>query len=249
MSRLRMLFRHDLTTYSKDKIYLMAIVFVPTILAYFIGSSAEGLTVLLLCISFFTAAFAPFYFASHICANMRTKQDSIHFAMLPATNAEKFLVRFVDYAVLPSFIVLIAIIAVVFMVSVLYSLGHFDDILNGMSMITINIEDLEDLREKIFSYEALSTLICIAVSFSFDMAIAILGGCIFKRFALVKTWLIVAIVSVFFGGFISIIGEFMLLNYDVTDLRIALPFLIVQIVITIGMIYLSYVLFKRKQIL
>ncbi|MBR6249661.1 MAG: hypothetical protein IKR17_00515 [Bacteroidales bacterium] len=261
MSRLRMLFRHDLTSYAKEKVMVAALIFVPTLLAYFISEHIMWLTIMLLFISLFTALFAPFYLASHICANMRTKQDAIQFAMLPATNVEKFLVRFVDYAFLPTVIVILAVAAISLVTGFLYSLGHFDKLIEAVDYFLKVTEEqwqvvFSQLHEHLFTFNVFSFLVLMLISYGFDISIAVLGGCIFKRFALVKTWLCYLLIAVtcgsFFGGiFIHHIDE-TLLNFNI-DNEVFLRTIWTQIGIFVALIaatlYGSYVLFKRKQIL
>lgn len=261
MSRLRMLFRHDLTSYAKEKIMVAALIFVPTLLAYFISEHIMWLTIMLLFISLFTALFAPFYLASHICANMRTKQDAIQFAMLPATNVEKFLVRFVDYAFLPTVIVILAVVAIGLVTGFLYSLGHFDKLVEAVDFFMNNWDQdvrevLNTFYEHLFSFEAFSFLLLIFMSYGFDISIAVLGGCIFKRFALVKTWLCYLLIAVTFGSFF---GGMLIHHFDAAFIRFDSDriFMLKEIWTQIGIfaaliaaaLYGSYTLFKRKQIL
>ncbi|MCR5697720.1 MAG: hypothetical protein K6G73_12175 [Marinilabiliaceae bacterium] len=261
LSRLRMLFRHDLTSYAKEKVMVAALIFVPTFLAYFISEHVMWLTVLLLFISLFTALFAPFYLASHICANMRTKQDAIQFAMLPATNVEKFLVRFVDYAFLPTVIVILAVIAIGLVTGFLYSLGHFDKLVEAIAYLKGNwnedlIVALNTLYEHLFTFQVLSFILLAFISYGFDISIAVLGGCIFKRFALVKTWLCYLLIAVTCGSFFS--GAFVhhfegiFVNFsDNSDVFLREVWIQIGILsaLIVAALYGSYTLFKRKQIL
>lgn len=251
INRLQMLFRHDITTYLREKIYLIALVFVPTLLAYFISDNLIGLTIVLLLISFFTAALAPYYMASHICANMRTKQGAIQFAMLPATNIEKFIVRFTNYAVLPTLIVFVSLVALGMVTGSLYSIGHFDEIKYNLR-IMINDEQFlevwEYLRTNIFTFRVLSLLFFIFVSYAFNISIVVLGGCYFKRFALIKTWLITLLASTIFGQ-IAILPDIEILNFDIDDINKIWINVCVIMSISVVMLFVAYKLFKRKQII
>lgn len=261
LSRLRMLFRHDLTSYAKEKVMVAALIFVPTFLAYFISEHVMWLTVLLLFISLFTALFAPFYLASHICANMRTKQDAIQFAMLPATNVEKFLVRFVDYAFLPTVIVILAVAAIGLVTGFLYSLGHFDKLIEAVDYFLKVTEEqwqvaFSQLHEHLFTFNAFSFLVLTLISYGFDISIAVLGGCIFKRFALVKTWLCYLLIAVTCGSFFSGVFvhhfEGIFVNFsDNSDVFLREVWIQIGILsaLIVAALYGSYTLFKRKQIL
>lgn len=248
--RLKMLFHHDLTTYAKEKIYLAALVFVPTILAYFIGEYLENLSFMLLLISLFTAIFAPYYLASHICANMRTKQDAIQFAMLPATNIEKFIVRFVDYAILPGIIVLCATIAICLVVGGLYAMGHFSEIMDSITIMICNIElqeVVDALKENLFTFKTFSLFMWLVFTWLFDMSLIVLGGCYFKRFALVKTWLIILLLSVTFGSF-NILPDIHILPLSDNPSEIWMHSGIL-LALALSIYCVAYQLFKRKQIL
>ena len=265
-----MLFRHDLSLHAKDKIYLALIVFVPTILAYFIADHLMSVTILLLLISGLTALFAPYYLASHICVNMRTKQDAINFAMLPATNLEKFIVRFVDYGILPTLIVLFDLLLIALTLFFFYSIGHFDDVVLKMKMLfdpTV-IEQLKhDLQEilKVPFLPSLATLWVVnsVVGYMSNIHAMTLGGCYFNRFAMVKTWLVIMGIGAVLQGFVSVGVGFGLHLYPamLDDLNNPNPevvlehfqtlFIVCSIINTVlaaALLYFTYVLFKRKQI-
>lgn len=243
-----MLFIHDLTTYSKDKIYLAVMVFFPAVIAYIASDIMPGMAFMMFMISVATSILAPFYLASHICANMRTKQDSIAFAMMPATNVEKFIVRFVDYAILPSLIVFVCMLAIALFIGCLFSIGHYDELKSFIATIgTFINEDLFNIDwDWVFSFETFTGLVMILTCGFYDMALVVLGGCFFKRFALVKTWLIVMAISVTLGGFVHVTG---IIDFIVESTGAMWCGIGVMTLINIAIIYLSYMLFKRKQII
>ena len=242
-NRLKMLFKHDWESYWKGKAVLAGIIFGFTVLAYSMVNVLPGLSFALISLLVWVLVLSPSYFCSHIFANMRTKQQRISFLMLPATREEKYLVRFVDYAIAPSIIIFVTLAITL---AILYPFSSLRD---------LDLGALWELSKAGFSqseitYE-LRTIACmiatvITASLAW-MSAFVLGGTIFNKHAMAKTLLAIILIQVVFS---NALGSYLdTLKYINDDLLFYLTMISVAIntIIFIGCLVASYFIFRRKQ--
>ncbi len=258
MNRLRQLFVYDFAMSGLDKLWLAAFIFAPFLMAYFLWDVIPALAWGMFAFGGLISTFSPFYFASHIMSNMRTKQEATAFAMIPATNAEKYIVRFVNYVILPSIVAFLASLLAAIFVSIFkgwefiqglyesfyYFFSHSWKLLqeNG-PIITIDGKDY-DIR-----YGMISAALSIFLSYAMNIMIAVLGGSYFRRHPLIKTF----IIYVFFALFISpslhhFYGMFVV-NHGWDIPTVVHTTQCVQALVIIVCTVVSYKLFRRRQII
>lgn len=240
-SRMKMLFRHDLKSYGRQHIFLASAVFFPLLLVSVLAEvntlgNFTGISFLMIQIALFAIAMGPAYMASHIFVNMRSKQDATAFAMLPATNVEKYVVRFVDFVLLPLLIVLLSLIAFV----LVFLLLHGGELMELASKI---IDNWEEVREQLVVNVDMPTLWKVAGIYILmklaSVSFFALGGTVFGKYAIVKTWLLMFPMT-FFG--LSVLGSLEMVNIEWI-------LVVGSILVLAGSVVLSYILFSRKQII
>lgn len=243
LARVRQLFAYDWTMNYKDKLYLAIIVFLAVISSFtFLRLDYEIAAVIIIVISAIILSYAPYFLASHIFANMRTKQDSIAFMMLPATKFEKFLVRFIDFSIVPSLIILI-VGALAFGICVLcmgtdFMNQLYDTWLKGYTVM------LQNPQFRLY-FTDLDSFICQALAGSLaGLGIYTLGGSIFGRFAFVKTMAIMLVFDLFYAVlYNSYAGDFNVVLGSMKELGFW-----TNLIVAVACPIISYVIYSRKQV-
>lgn len=267
MDRVMLLFKHDWLTFWKEKVVLAVVMFVSTVGVVLFGKMDYiALSVMLAMVVWLVMILAPFYFSSHILVNMRSKQDSIAFLMLPASQLEKFFVRFVDMVIVPVLIIAVSLLLGVLLDIVILGWTSVADwcrgFVEGFKFSLLNNPQSGALFEYYFENVGLIALSLI-VSLVFNISKFILGGVYFGRFAIVKTALcdmalnfLIAPLQLawIYGGNWDVdldsgtmdVTFFSRLVPSTTHIEVTM---VVEVVLTAVLMYLSYRLYTKKQVL
>lgn len=238
-NRLKMLFKHEWSMNWQEKMYLAILAFtMPFAIATVYSILPMALMQLMLMGTILIITIAPSYFASHTFANMRNKQQRIAFLMLPATNEEKFIVRLIDYAILPSVIIVTSTFMAGLLALIIHDTTFIKDLKEALAF------QKEAMPIEIAKIAVLGTLYVIT-SWAKQMSIMTLGGLIFGKRAVVKTFLVEIAFYILFARTI-----FSCLDYMWISETVGLMLLIVtNVIIALCCIIVSYLLFKRRQII
>lgn len=139
------------------------------------------------CVPFLLVAyvFVMFRFATGICYNMKTKNDFISYAMLPATKGEKFVANWI-YCTLLMCAVAVAGIIVGDLAQMLYTY------VTRESYVSITKAIFKTLSAGPFS--SVDDLVVGIPLLAFIHSLFVLGGCFFRRHAAIYTFLIILLV-------------------------------------------------------
>ncbi|MCQ2230184.1 MAG: hypothetical protein MJZ13_10650 [Bacteroidales bacterium] len=243
-SRLAMLFKHDWVSHWKDKAILAGLIFGLTILAYSLRNILPSLHVTFIGFLIWIIILTPAFFCSHIFHNMRTKQQKIAYLMIPATRAEKYIVRFVDYVIIPPIIATVTFLiamAVVCMFSNWYIDFHecYDFIKNTLS-------ELQGLEDKKILF---SIVLVVITAMTAGLSAFILGGTIFKSHAMAKTILVLIILQVLMSALSLNISDLATDHGNNTFFAVTMAASAFYILVIIACVTASYLLFSRKQVI
>lgn len=189
---------------------------------------------------------------SWICSNMKNKQQKIMFKMLPATDMEKFAARYLyvtfGYAII-AFVAFCAADLARMLLNIILGYGAGDSgIVELIKYISVsNLIHIDgDIDYSPFLMSTMVIVFMIWVHSSY-----LLGGVVFRRRQFVLTSLVHFVLSFVFALVISNVGE----NDDIKELK---PFSAnvfmgvtsaVFAVLTVADYCLSYILFKRMQVI
>lgn len=187
--------------------------------------------------------------ASDICYNMNTKSSFVTYSMLPATKAEKYFVNVLFQTVFRIVIILLGIVAAdIVQYAVCYVITN--EAFCGTKMLFHLLTSFPDL----FSFLYVLTLLI------FIQSTFVLGGCFFRRHAMLLTvlsWFIIPmLLSLLAGGVMySIItlaegnGYVVYIEPLVEAESLDMLMSSICILLTIISYWLSYVFFCRMQII
>lgn len=202
------------------------------------------------------AVFVSFWGMSYVAANimkpMRTKGGRLLFLMLPATNLEKFVARFllVTVGYIVAFAVSMIAIDITYQLIVfIFQLGS--DCYGSLSLGLFEFYDGISVMFNSATYDiSLDSFLTLSSSL-FQHSFFILGGCLWYKLSFVKT-----LAAMYILGFASSFAVFLVQYTMVPDLFLNTDweaFLIVvsilELCVAVGMYYLSYRLFTRAQII
>lgn len=243
LARVRQLFVYDWTMYYKEKLFLALLVFLSVFSVFLFWRLDFQITAILaMVISGIVITFSLHFIASHIFANARTKQDSIAFLMLPATKFEKFFVRFVDFSVIPAFIIIV--VASLSLGLCCLFLGWdfmcdlYDKFLNGYQVM------LQNPQFSLYFADIRSYFWSMILSCAASVGIYTLGGTIFGRFAFVKTLAIM----LGFDMVYSIILSSAMQNVEVVLDSMKILGFWFNIILAFACPVISYVIYSKKQV-
>lgn len=219
-TRFRHLLEHDLTVNRRSFTRFLVGIFIGTFLFIYLTTTAFHLhdfsqhdadrEVLVeqfttdLTISF---AFLSFAFqllchiaASHIFSNMSTKQERIAFLMLPATNLEKFVVRWIEYVVFPIVAILLCMLAADLLCAIIRLPFGFP-----FKMV---VESTIGLFGSIPSTKEWGMPCIIVLTSITSFSIYVLGGTVFRRLPYIMTSIVCGSLGIILLIFFSIFALF-----------------------------------------
>lgn len=209
--------------------------------------------------SIFIATVVMYVAATYIFNNMQTKEMRIEFLMQPASNFEKYMVRFLSMTV-GVFLLASASIVVADLIHQLFCVVAGYDLRGSVTMHILNNVNSEDARPGIFVMKGMEQNIGVATMEYAALLFLLINhafytfcGSLFRR----NVWLL-AICSHFILGFTIVICIFKLIDMGVfnvifaneTSISITInTMLLVGTVITGLLYYASYKIFTRMQVI
>lgn len=191
--------------------------------------------------SLFSTAFASMMFNS-----MRNKDGRIETLMLPASAAEKYLVRWI--AVVPAIFILVVAafyigdltrIATYLMTDSSASLNErYCQVIDPWKMISFGAPGSTGIMTAVF----------VLASYFLGQSLFIMGSILWPKFSFVKTMVVVWGIQLLLGIIIALIGKFCNIQIRISDEAQMWIVNGVMIAITLALYYLTYLRFKRSQV-
>lgn len=193
------------------------------------------------------------YYCSGILGNARTSQQRTSALMLPASNMEKYLARFIYCCIIMPVLLYVAIYAATGLRMLLELIAGHDDIVSGLSFIGFNVHvnvngDNLDVFSNFF----------MIVSNCWFFSLFVLGGVFFHQRPFIWTTVSLVVASIVLGTLFFYIGVmigedniksfltpwFKTMSLETFEFIVSLIF----IVFTIFNVWLSYRLYCRLQV-
>lgn len=198
---------------------------------------------------YFGTGFAMLLWASQVCFNMATKTTFINFAMLPATNAEKFAANILYQTVCRICLAMAAFIATDILQAIISIV--FAGSANSLCMCLI--DDLNAISNPGECLGIITMMLFVHSTF-------ILGGTFFRRRQFLLTCLVWVFVPFLFsllagGGMAAIAYYIGLENYDISitpwfsEETYKMLGMITLMAIVCFVYWLSYIFFRRTQVI
>lgn len=188
---------------------------------------------------------------SWVCSNMKTKQQKIMFKMLPATNIEKFMARYLyvtlGFMIIPFAAFCAADVARMLLDLILgYGAGESGVVVLMRDIFTQNFIHVG--KEPDYSLPLFRTMIIVFMIWAHSSYL--LGGVIFRRRQFVLTSLVHFALSFLFALGISNVGEHKIDDFRPASANVAMGFMTAVFAALTVMDYcLAYILFKRMQVI
>lgn len=194
---------------------------------------------------FFAVAFSCIG-ASLAFSNMKTKEGRISTLMLPATAAEKFLVRWIAFVPV-LFLVLVAGIYICDMARILLCwICNHRWLVNGRYMHLINLGAIVDGIDPTLKYGALFMF----VSYFFNQAVYFFGAILWPKLSFIKTFAACWVLQTIFGFILVFVNRtfYYPISWDISADAFFIGLSVIFGLITLGLYYISFLLFKRSQV-
>ena len=258
---------YDLNCYRKEKLVFSLVIFaavVTQIICLQIGGAVSGFIFGILCaLLWLFIVVGVMYLASHFGIAFRKKQTSIQFIMLPVSQTVKFWVRFINQAIVPTLLVILSIAAAVglaFLVNCFVEL----EFCNKLQFFNIRFSGVPDEIAEQVRALIRTVFSMMIIGFLSTIASMVCGSLVFGRFAVIKTYICMQIISwVSLPLMYSDLKDNMAVTYrinpstpqdamasslEVLNSIVTSSWYVTEIVCFVGLMVASYILFKRKTI-
>lgn len=184
MRRFGNLLSYDLRSHYKTHLGFLVLLAGTIILAALFKDLNNTITRFSVSVFCLSGCFGPTVFTSRIFRNMFHKNGSIDYLMLPASNLEKFLVRFVNQVVMP--LVVVSVMNFVFVLVMM----DFD------SFSFVDIETVSEMPSKL-AVIAISTITLLGYTICINFTV--FGSTILRRYTFFITQLLIVVALAIIG--------------------------------------------------